>query len=309
MTNNSKRIIALCCLLAILITSFVGCNGSNNGTTTATTSDPFGSVDGSTDDPFAVDGTTTSLFDDFATATTVPSTKDTASTTKKSSGSTAATTAGTTASQVDYKALLGAAGYAYDEKENCFYSTLDPWQRKMGFAPAYDTAAAGASMYYITFRADFDWHGESWRLQLWKGTYGIMKGAEIGVYTKSTDSSSTIYDCADDNHLLNMSMTVYQKNPITDSANYMFKRPTQSHWWLTGFQVGTAVPGDMVCIAVIEMYDSEMADAFEAALKNVEGTYSPNKRFVLGRNDDQYVRDDTTFTIRWRAMGEINYDY
>ncbi len=39
------------------------------------------------------------------------------------------------------KAIV-AAGYAYDNKQDIFYSKIDAWQRQMGYCRLYDEAAS-----------------------------------------------------------------------------------------------------------------------------------------------------------------------
>lgn len=186
----------------------------------------------------------------------------------------------------------------------------------MGFAPQYDQAGAATLMHYITFLVDFTWGGEDWRIQFWKGNYGaVLNGAEIGIYNKGTDQNTELYQCADDDHLLNMSMTLYKALPI-GSGTYLFTRPAQDHWWLTGFQVTStlAKPGGMVLVATITFRDNAMANAFETQLKQVSGKYSPYKRFqpvmsAENLTDETYYRNGTAVTLRWRAVGDLNYDY
>ena len=171
-------------------------------------------------------------------------------------------------------------------------------------------------MHYLTFTVDFDWGGESWRLQFWKGNYSvILDGAEIGVYTKPLGASTELYDTADDQHLLNMSMELYTKNP-RNKANHLFNRPATDHWWLTGFKLVTSgsIPGKMVMVCTIRFRDSEMADAFTTSLEKVRGMYAPMKTFrqVKAMNllaDDSYYRESNTVTMCWRAVGYLNYDF
>ncbi|MBE6835701.1 MAG: DUF4474 domain-containing protein [Ruminococcaceae bacterium] len=336
MNNSIKRYLTLLFLLTLIITVFTACKGKPG-------------TDGSTEDPFSVTEypatvtqqnvtpssteTTTGMFDDFATTTTPATT-----TTKPSSGSQISipdlTFPGVTnptlpptvdpqltnttngGSQVDVAKLLSAVGYSYDPEEDCFYSELDSWQRKGGFAPHYDLGAFLLNMHYITFTVDFDWGGESWRLQFWKGNYSVvLDGAEIGVYTKPLGADTTLYDTADNDHLLNMSMELYTKNPRVDSTRY-FRRPATDHWWLTGFKLvkSNAVPGKMVMVCTIRFRDSEMADSFTKSLEQVRGQYAPLKTFKAVKTlnnlaDDSYYRETNTVTMCWRAVGWLNYDF
>ena len=38
------------------------------------------------------------------------------------------------------------AGYSYDQRQDIFYSTMDPWQRDIGYCRLYDELAAPMGM-------------------------------------------------------------------------------------------------------------------------------------------------------------------
>jgi hypothetical protein len=330
--DSTKRILAVICLIMLVTSVFTSCKGKDDGQMTLSTEDPFAATE--FEPVTTANDITTDYFSDFAT-TTVPAT--TAPGTTRRSGSTPSYTyPGTTSvaptlppnvdpdilsttnptSKVDLKKLLTAFGYVYDPDEDCFYSDLDVWQRKGGFAPHYDLGAFLLTMHYLTFTVDFDWGGESWRMQFWKGNYGpLLDGAEIGVYTKELTDSGELYDTADDQHLLNMSMSLYTKNPRDDST-HLFNRPATDHWWLTGFKIVSshAVPGKMVMVCTIRFRDSEMADSFIKSLKEVRGRYFPLAHFVEVKSkdalkDDSFYREGNAVTLCWRAVGWLNYDF
>ncbi len=332
------RFAAIICLLALVITVFSSCKGKTDGET-GSTEDPFSVTEYPatvTQTPESTTESTTGMFDDFAT-TTKPASTTQRSTTNSTPVIPSIPIPGITDpvtqtlpptidpgmlsttnpnSTVDLNKLLYAFGYSYDPEEDCFYSELDSWQRKGGFAPHYDLGAFLLNMHYLTFTVDFDWGGESWRLQFWKGNYSvILDGAEIGVYTKPLGADTELYDTADDQHLLNMSMELYKKNPRNDSNRY-FRRPETDHWWLTGFKIvnNNAIPGKMVLVCHIRFRDSAMADAFTSSLEQVRGLYSPLKTFRSVTKpeylaDDTYYRSGNTVTMCWRAVGYLNYDF
>jgi len=341
MNSKIKRYIAASCLLLLIITVFTACKGGDNGETGSTV-DPFSVTEypatvTTTAPTVTTDESSTGMFDDFATTTTPASTTQ-RSTTNSSVSIPVVPIPGITdpsvpqtlppsvdpqltnttngGSQYDIKKLLSAFGYAYDPDEDCFYSELDSWQRRGGFAPHYDLGAFLLNMQYITFTVDFDWGGESWRLQFWKGNYSVvLDGAEIGVYTKPLNADTQLYNTADDEHLLNMSMELYAKNPRNDSTR-LFRRPTTDHWWLTGFKIvqNNNIPGKMVLVCTIRFRDSAMADAYTASLEQVRGRYAPLRTFnkvskLEYLTDDTYYRDGNSVTMCWRAVGYLNYDF
>ena len=209
--------------------------------------------------------------------------------------------------------MLALAGYEYDPVQDVYYTSLNPWQREMGFADIYDQAAPLTSMWYLTLKADFEYDGLLWRLQWWKGQYGILEGAELGVYTKDPLNQSTFYKCAEDDQLLTMTMDFYHSWADYQSGNRLFTRLEQEHWWLTGFKFGMVNPKNCVVRATLYAYDDEMADGIEAGLQNLtDGKNNlTGKGFVPYKSGstakDFYIRNGNRFSVVWQEAGYINY--
>ncbi len=181
----------------------------------------------------------------------------------------------------------GLVGYLYDPAEKCFYTASDPWQRAMGYSVLYDGASPLVLINFDTLRLKFDYAGENWMIQIWKGQYGLVfYGAEIGVYSKPVERNLEIYDCADDDHLLKMSMDFYEyetgflKKPVWEKK---FSRPYGEYWWCTGF-----IPGNrndefenLRISARITMRDYDMLKAFTGALSNQVVSYETDGLDVI----------------------------
>ena len=73
-------------------------------------------------------------------------------------------------------------GFCYVPCEDVFTSREDAWQRKQGYEALYDRAAVGAGMVFDALPIYFDYAGETWLIEFWKGQYGINTGGEVGVY-------------------------------------------------------------------------------------------------------------------------------
>ncbi len=221
----------------------------------------------------------------------------------------------------ELKDTLRLFGYEYDAEQNIFYTHLNPWQRQFGFADIYDTSAAYASMWYMTLKIDFEYDDLLWRLQWWKGQYGVLEGAELGVYTKKPQNKDfPFYKCAADEHLLEMYFEYYQNAAQYNTGEPLFTRYEQEHWWLTGFKFGVCDPTKNVLKASLIAWDDEMADGIEKGLKNVtDKTGRPNgfKEYkswlpVELQGHNFYVReklDDgrVMFTVVWKDAGYLNY--
>lgn len=198
--------------------------------------------------------------------------------------------------------LINAFGYNYDAKEGVFYTELDSWQRSGNYIKHYDQVAAFGNMRYLTTKVDFNYDGLAWRLQFWKGQYGPFGGAEIGVYYKTPGQTDELYYCADDDHLMHMSYTMYLSPSDYQSGHKYFTRGWQKHWWLTGFKAGTVNPEDLVMSARIRTFDSSMRDAMEQGLL-AAGFKKGNATTQM----DTYKKSGFDFYILWHDVGATNY--
>ncbi|MEG0545597.1 MAG: DUF4474 domain-containing protein [Oscillospiraceae bacterium] len=199
--------------------------------------------------------------------------------------------------------LASTLGFEYDARQDIFYSSLDPWQREAGFISEYDKFASLGNMNYQTTRMCFNYDGLEWRFQFWKGQYGILGGAEIGVYTKpENDPRVDFYDCADDNHLIEMEYKLYRSMDDYKNGTLYFEREMQKHWWLTGFKFGVVAPQNLVLRGQMNMYNDEMADAFEVAVRG-----AGFERGDAEKQFDTYKRVGNDFYILWRGIGALNF--
>jgi len=170
----------------------------------------------------------------------------------------------------EIREMLAGTGYEYDPRQDIFYSTIDPWQRKLGYCSLYDEAAIPLGMVFDCEPVRFKYGGKNWMIELWKGQYGITTGGEIGVYTTTGPIieipgifNGTLYFCADDSDNLSMTYTLLKNNEV------MFSRAAR-HWWLTGFRLGEyADPEDLTMEASITLKDAAMRDAFLNALHDM----------------------------------------
>lgn len=157
---------------------------------------------------------------------------------------------------------LEDAGFAYDLKNDLFYSVMDCWQREMGYCRLYDESSADFNMIMHCEPVCFSYGGKRWMIELWKGQYGITTGAEIGIYNTASEDihtkqfTGTYYDCAADEERLDMSF-VLRKN-----GKVLFRR-SGIHWWLTGFKLGEFSHLDTLTMdAKIKFPNRTMRDAF-----------------------------------------------
>jgi len=181
--------------------------------------------------------------------------------------------------------VVYAAGFSYDPDQDIIFSRMDALQRNFGYAYGYDAGAFAMSAVIDCEPIFFDYDGKHWMIELWKGQYGLETGCEIGVYTRAIGSQSVIfalldatvgkrygddtpshnlfYECAGDEDLLEMSLTLHR-----DGAS-LFTRGPQKHWWLTGFKWGVLSEPDALSVDVsIALKDDAMREAFLGAISD-----------------------------------------
>lgn len=180
------------------------------------------------------------------------------------------------------------AGYAYDSRQDIFYSNLNSWQRKVGYCRLYDEAAAPLGMIMDCEPIFFEYNDQKWMIAFWKGQYDMVTGGEIGVYTEALDLKilgvfkGTFYHCVSDDHLLPMSFTLWKNNKM------LFERKGK-HWWLTGFKLGEfSEPSELRMDIAITLENARMRDAFIRGLWNAG--YSLNQ-FDKNRNTVSFTFD------------------
>ena len=172
---------------------------------------------------------------------------------------------------------LESAGFAYDPKKDIFYSTMDCWQRKMGYCKLFDKGSPLFNMVIDCEPISFSYGGKRWLIELWKGQYGITTGAEIGIYNTSRDEIHTdrftgiYYEPISDDERLPLSIMLRKNKKV------MFHRRA-THWWLTGFVLGEfSHPGELTMTAKIKFPNAEMRDAFLEGLQAIRYTHEEYK--------------------------------
>lgn len=174
---------------------------------------------------------------------------------------------------------IAVAGYSYDPVQDIFFSTMDPWQRNVGYCRLYDEAAAPLGMIIDCEPIYFEYQGKKWMIGLWKGQYDLVTGGEIGVYEGVLDLaisgvfSGTFYNAVRNDDRLQMSYT------LNKNGNTLFTREGK-HWWLTGFKLGEfSEPSELQMDTVITFENVLMRDAFVSGLRNA-GYSDPSFKVV-----------------------------
>lgn len=161
--------------------------------------------------------------------------------------------------------LLAPFGFCYHERQDIITSTCDAWQRKFGYCSLYDRTAVRFGMVFDCEPVYFYYRRRTYRIELWKGQYGVNIGAEIGIYYAEGILSPSEFDKAhfrsvSDEDMLMMEMALYYK------GQKMFEN-SKRHWWLTGFCAGCfCQPEDLVLRLSITCEDQKMLSCFVKSL-------------------------------------------
>jgi hypothetical protein len=238
-------------------------------------------------------------------------------TTKQEKTTAAPTQTGDTVNVQTVQSQLASGGvvsYLWNEEGQFYYVDDNPWQRNFGFNAIYDWAAATVVIYYDTWRACFAYDDLEWMIQGWKGQYGFLFiGGEIGVYTRTPGEAvvtATHYNCADDNHLINMEMSVYYDAHDGNGYKKMFTRTYYPHWWCTGFVDGHLADykfNDRSCLILIArmtMYDQDMVDAFTTALAGCGFRYVGSTDQVSVASSDTYTIVGNDVYLSWKTIDQ-----
>lgn len=164
---------------------------------------------------------------------------------------------------------LAPFGFEFDMYQDVVISKNDAWQRNLGYMDFYDSKAPFLNMVMDCQPIYFDYDNKHYRIEFWKGQYGLTTGAEIGIYIRDNQFSilKEFYRAANDDERLDMTFSLSKKCKL-------FSRYGTS-WWLTGFDVGLfSKPKDLQMKICIQFLDCKMRNAFVKAL--IKAGYTMN---------------------------------
>lgn len=154
-------------------------------------------------------------------------------------------------------------GFTFDLKQDIVISKNDAWQREVGYCDFYDYKSPFLNIVMDSEPIYFKYCDKEYRIEFFKGQYGITTGAEIGLYVRDCDSNlpKGFYPAANDQERLEMEFLLFKKCFLFSRAGYS--------WWLTGFDVGRfSNPKDLRLKACVKFPNKEMQVAFIEGLLN-----------------------------------------
>lgn len=196
--------------------------------------------------------------------------------------------------------IIDTVGYAYNPQKDIFFSTMEAWQRKMGYCRLYDEGAAPLSMIIDSEPIYFSYGGKRWLIEFWKGQYGMTTGCEVGVYTTNWPNlnipgvfNGTFYNSVSNRDLLYMACYLKKNEEVIISRK-------AKHWWLTGFKLGEfSEPSDLILDIYINFKNKKMRNVFLEALMKAGYTseeFEIQKTTVAIRFDKPHTKQPHTRT-------------
>lgn len=166
-------------------------------------------------------------------------------------------------------ALTKPFGFVYETREDVFVSTVDAWQRSVGYEALYDALATKFNMIFDSYPIYFDYGEKTWLIEFWKGQYGINTGAEVGVYHANRlipkgQRKLVHYNTVSNEEMPLTGMCLERKEKKLFSEK-------EHHWWLAAFKMGVfSQPQELKMYADLCFESPAMAQAFEVGLKEAD---------------------------------------
>ena len=178
---------------------------------------------------------------------------------------------------------FSAMGFIYDSKNDLFYSTKNAWQKNFGYTHMYDVWAPLFRMIIDTEPVRFNYDNKNWLITFWKGQYGIVTGAEVGIYStkdKKVNKKTVYFPSCEE--MLDISITLYKNDKVIAKVK-------DKHWWLAIFKLGMfSKPKELSMDVNITFKDEKMLEAFFKSFKKLR---YKNKDYTVINN---------TFSFRFK---------
>lgn len=158
------------------------------------------------------------------------------------------------------------AGFNYDFKQKMWYSRQNCWQYDFGYCDLYDYAAKHTGFSINNLTVEFKYNKTWFRIEFWKGRYGIYTGAEIGMYTRNIYlKKPKWFRAARTDNWLQMRMNLINKS----NGKEIFHRKSITAWWITGFKLTKKklYSNNLIQRSFITFKNSKMKNSFCAQFK------------------------------------------
>jgi len=214
---------------------------------------------------------------------------------------------------------FGFIGFIFDPYQFTIINQKPVFQWALGFNNLYDILPWVVNVWADTLRCEFNYEGKDWRIQLWKGGYGVFlaTGGEIGIYVKPEGNSLEHYNAStDQNDWLYLTYTIYNRGEA------LFTRPSPylttdvgPYWWAPGYKILSfctdflsSPRANVVMDANITCKSAEMAQLFIGTLKDKGFTELTQGGLGLGTPEKyQLMADGMSVRLIWQNLNEGIY--
>lgn len=215
---------------------------------------------------------------------------------------------------------FGLIGFILDPYQFTIINQKPVFQWALGFNDLYDLFTWFVNVWADTIVSEFTYAGKDWRIQLWKGGYGLFlaTGGEIGIYQKKQGQKLEHYNApADQKDWLYLNYTIYNK------GEKLFSRPSPKlagdegpYWWAPGYKILSICTdfyksprSNVVMDATIEFKDEKMAKLFIGELKK-KGFSEIKKGTKMSINTPekyQLQKNKKSVRLIWKNINEGLY--
>ena len=213
---------------------------------------------------------------------------------------------------------FGFIGFIFDPYQFTVINQKPVFQWMLGFNDFYDVFPWVMNVWADTIKCEFNYGGKDWRIQLWKGGYGLFlaTGGEIGVYIKPQGSAGHYNASTNQDDWLYLTYTIYNRGKA------LFTRPSPylttdvgPYWWAPGYRILSICTDflsgprkNVVMDATITLHSAKMAQLFIDALEAKGFTKLAKGSLGLGTPEKyQLLADGKSVRLIWQNINEGLY--
>lgn len=215
---------------------------------------------------------------------------------------------------------FGFIGFILDPYQFTIINQKPVFQWALGFNDLYDIFPFVMNVYADSVVNEFNYEGKDWRIQLWKGGYGVFlaTGGEIGIYNKSEEQELEHYACP-----ASQSDWMYLKYTIYNRGKALFTRPSPylsgdegPYWWCPGYKVLSICTDflssprkNVIMDGTIEFKSNKMAQLFLESMKK-KGFKDPKKGVEMTIKTPETIAlmpDGKSVRFIWQNINESWY--
>lgn len=210
----------------------------------------------------------------------------------------------------DMARLVKIAGFTYEPQQKIIKSTQYPIQRFFGFSRAIDKAADDilSSAIYCD-PICFYYGGNEYMLELWKGQYGIMSGAEVGLYYRNPYALEYTISLADIVGVIADFVHKYEDemDDYSDIINQVVYDLSNDSMIMSALEYFDVDLYELACKSVDFVYDVIKVAEFFGVKTDFKFTYYDDDSCIY--NPDNYYDEKWYRTVAPEDMIDVSYTF